>query len=32
VLKADPFVTLDTEGVGELIPIAADRGRATRLG
>ena len=30
LLKADPFVTLDTEGVGELIAIAAQRGRATR--
>jgi pyruvate,orthophosphate dikinase len=26
----DPFVTLDTEGVGEMIRIAAERGRATR--
>ena len=32
LLKADPFVTLDTEGVGELIKIAAERGRATRPG
>ena len=30
MLPADPFVTLDTEGVGELIRIAAERGRATR--
>jgi pyruvate, orthophosphate dikinase len=30
LLKADPFVTLDTEGVGELIAIAAERGRQTR--
>jgi pyruvate, orthophosphate dikinase len=30
LLKADPFVTLDTEGVGELITIAAERGRNTR--
>ena len=30
LLKADPFVTLDTEGVGELVTIAAERGRATR--
>ena len=30
LLKADPFVTLDTEGVGELITIAAERGRKTR--
>ena len=28
LLKADPFVTLDTEGVGELVKIAAERGRA----
>ena len=27
LLKADPFVTLDTEGVGELVAIAAERGR-----
>ena len=30
LLKSDPFVTLDTEGVGELITIACERGRATR--
>jgi pyruvate,orthophosphate dikinase len=30
LLKADPFVTLDTEGVGELVTIAAARGRAVR--
>jgi len=30
LLRADPFVTLDTEGVGELITIACERGRATR--
>ncbi|HEX3863577.1 MAG TPA: pyruvate, phosphate dikinase [Stellaceae bacterium] len=30
VLQHDPFVTLDTEGVGEMIRIAAERGRATR--
>ncbi|HXE23978.1 MAG TPA: pyruvate, phosphate dikinase, partial [Roseiarcus sp.] len=30
LLKADPFVTLDTEGVGELITLAAERGRAKR--
>ena len=30
LLKADPFVTLDAEGVGELITIAAERGRARR--
>jgi len=28
----DPFVSLDVEGVGELIQIAAERGRATRAG
>ena len=30
LLKTDPFVTLDVEGVGELITIACERGRATR--
>ncbi len=30
VLKDDPFVTIDQEGVGELIAIAAERGRKTR--
>ena len=30
LLPADPFVTLDQEGVGELVKIAAERGRATR--
>ena len=30
LLQTDPFVTLDTEGVGELITIACERGRATR--
>lgn len=30
VFKTDPFVTLDTEGVGELVQIAAERGRITR--
>ena len=30
LLKTDPFVTLDTEGVGELITIACERGRAAR--
>ncbi len=30
ILAADPFVTLDREGVGELIRIAAERGRAVR--
>ena len=30
VLEKDPFVSLDPEGVGELIEIAAERGRKTR--
>jgi pyruvate,orthophosphate dikinase len=30
ILKSDPFVSLDIEGVGELIKIAAERGRAAR--
>ncbi len=30
ILEHDPFVTLDTEGVGELVQIAAERGRKTR--
>lgn len=30
VLESDPFVTIDTDGVGELIAIAAERGRKTR--
>ena len=30
LLPADPFVTLDSEGVGELVKIAVERGRATR--
>jgi len=30
VFENDPFATLDQEGVGELIAIAAERGRATR--
>ena len=30
ILPADPFVTLDTAGVGQLIDLAATRGRATR--
>jgi pyruvate,orthophosphate dikinase len=32
IFEQDPFVTLDTTGVGELIKIAAERGRATRPG
>jgi pyruvate,orthophosphate dikinase len=30
ILPKDPFVSLDTEGVGELVRIAADRGRHTK--
>jgi pyruvate,orthophosphate dikinase len=30
VFERDPFVTLDVEGVGELVRIAAERGRAAR--
>ncbi len=30
LLPADPFVTLDVEGVGELVSLAAERGRAAR--
>jgi pyruvate,orthophosphate dikinase len=30
ILPVDPFVTLDRDGVGELVKIAAERGRATR--
>jgi pyruvate,orthophosphate dikinase len=30
ILERDPFVTLDTEGVGELVEIGAERGRRTR--
>ncbi|MEQ9144158.1 MAG: pyruvate, phosphate dikinase [Parvibaculaceae bacterium] len=30
IVPADPFVSLDQEGVGELIQIAAERGRKTR--
>jgi pyruvate,orthophosphate dikinase len=30
IFEKDPFVTLDREGVGELIKIATERGRATR--
>ena len=31
LLPADPFVTLDQEGVGELVKLAVERGRKTRL-
>ena len=30
IFQIDPFISLDTEGVGELIAIAAERGRAVR--
>jgi pyruvate,orthophosphate dikinase len=30
ILPSDPFVTLDQEGVGELVMMAAERGRQTR--
>ena len=30
VIARDPFVSLDIEGVGELVRIAAERGRKTR--
>ncbi|MCT8903671.1 pyruvate, phosphate dikinase, partial [Clostridioides difficile] len=30
VLEKDPFETLDQEGVGELVRLAVERGRATR--
>ncbi|WP_029031375.1 pyruvate, phosphate dikinase [Salinarimonas rosea] len=30
LIEFDPFVTLDQEGVGELVAMAAERGRATR--
>ena len=32
LLEADPFVTIDQEGVGELVKLAAERGRKTRAG
>ncbi|HXT06147.1 MAG TPA: pyruvate, phosphate dikinase [Roseiarcus sp.] len=32
LLANDPFVTLDQEGVGELVKLAAERGRAARPG
>ncbi|HEX7854684.1 MAG TPA: pyruvate, phosphate dikinase [Sphingobium sp.] len=32
IFARDPFVSIDVEGVGELIEIAAERGRATRPG
>ena len=30
ILDADPFVTIDQQGVGELVEIGAERGRRTR--
>jgi pyruvate,orthophosphate dikinase len=30
ILKADPFQTIDQEGIGQLIQISVDRGRKTR--
>jgi pyruvate,orthophosphate dikinase len=30
IFTRDPFVSLDVEGVGELIKLAAERGRATK--
>jgi pyruvate,orthophosphate dikinase len=30
IIERDPFVTLDVDGVGELVKIAAERGRKTR--
>jgi pyruvate, orthophosphate dikinase len=30
ILAADPFITIDQEGVGELVEIGVDRGRRTR--
>ena len=30
VIEQDPFISLDTEGVGELMRMGADRGRQTR--
>ncbi len=32
VLTSDPFVSIDAEGVGELVRLACERGRATRQG
>ncbi|CAM5770615.1 pyruvate, phosphate dikinase [Bosea minatitlanensis] len=32
LLEADPFVTIDQEGVGELVKLAAERGRRARSG
>jgi len=32
IYEKDPFVTIDQDGVGELVRMAAERGRATRSG
>ncbi len=32
VIEQDPFISLDQEGVGQLVRMAAERGRATRQG
>ena len=32
IYEKDPFVTIDQDGVGELVRTAAERGRATREG
>jgi pyruvate,orthophosphate dikinase len=32
IIAQDPFISLDVEGVGELVRIGAERGRATRPG
>ena len=32
IIAKDPFVSLDVEGVGEMVRMAAERGRATRAG
>jgi len=32
IIEQDPFVSLDIEGVGELVRLAADKGRAVRPG
>jgi pyruvate,orthophosphate dikinase len=32
IVERDPFVSIDIEGVGEMVRIAAERGRATRPG
>ncbi|MCB1460686.1 MAG: pyruvate, phosphate dikinase, partial [Nitratireductor sp.] len=32
IIKNDPFVSLDIAGVGELVRMASEKGRATRSG